>query len=60
MEEISSMFMAVVLIDVRRESFSFLEMERDTFSIFVGGLVFHHSLDFSREISLYIITDPRT
>ncbi len=44
-EKISSVFMTVILID---------KMERDTFSIFVGGPVLHRSSDFSRGISLYV------
>jgi hypothetical protein len=50
--------MTVVLIDVEKKVLVILlvlfKMERDTFSIFVGGLVSHHSSDFSRGISLFV------
>jgi hypothetical protein len=57
-EKISSVFMTFVLIDVEKKVLVLLlvlfMMEGDTFSFFVGGLVLHRSLDFSRGISLYV------
>jgi len=45
--------MLVILIDEENFSLFFL-MEWDTFSIFVDGLVFHHSSDFfKKRLSLY-------
>ncbi len=52
-EKISSVFMLVVLIDEENVSL-FFSMEWDAFSIFVGGLIFHRSLDFSGRVSLHV------
>jgi hypothetical protein len=59
MEKISSVFMLVVLISEENFSLFFL-MEWDTFSFFVGGLVFHRSSDFFRKrLSMLLGRDHR-